>query len=139
MSEVPLCRIMEPEDWEDLRDLAKENEFVFENFDIDWSTAAPYWIVAHYQGELMGAINISPGRPIGRMECLFLKPDASRKAKTLATLGLTNMGQARLARAGSQIVCGMIQEGEPTFWTAALKYGWTELASGTMYARGVIQ
>ena len=106
---------MENKDWEILRDLAESNDFTFPGFDLDWSTAAPFWLMAEMEGKVVGAIQLSPGRPIGRLEYLFLNDSIGQRSRALTVRGLTTLGTTILARAGAQIVCGMIQDGQDGF------------------------
>ena len=135
---VPVVRIIQQEEWRQLEALAADNDFVFDDYAIDWSESFPYWLGAFNQGGfLVGAINIAPGRPIGRMECLFLHTELSNSQRGLASKGLTDLGTALLRDNGSQIVAGMIQDGEESFSKVASKRGWGELCHSTMFARGV--
>jgi hypothetical protein len=133
-------RIVSDDDWRKLESLAENNDFVFEDFEIDWRSVAPYWVGAyHDEDNLVGALNVCPGRPIGRMECLFLLNGLSHRDRTIAARELLAMAEAVLRRQGAQIVCGLIEDGTPGYERIAERKGWVQLAHGTMYAKGIVE
>lgn len=139
MHEHPRARPILPDESEQLAELAELNEFTFDGIELNWKRSAPYWLGAFLdEGDtLVGAVCLSPGRPIGRLEILFLDPGITQFQRVVATKELMGMGQAILAENGSQIVCGMIQEDQPGFARLASRHGWVKLCNGSMFAKGV--
>lgn len=80
-------------------------------YDLDWGRVAPYWILAEYQGEIVGATQICLGRPVGRVEMLFLSKAFSHRIRAIAVKKLA-IGVIELHRRnGSQLIMGIIPSG----------------------------
>lgn len=135
MTDLPVCRLVEPADCDRLQALAISNNF---DLDLDWSGASPYWLIAEMGGEMVGAIQLSPGNPIGRMEFLFVEKSMRKRSRALTVRGLTTLGATILAKGGAQIVCGMIDEEQDSFAKVAERRGWHRFYNGKNYAKRMV-
>jgi hypothetical protein len=59
---------------------------------LQWDRIAPYWLVAEIGGEIVGALQTCPSRPIGRLEMLSLDRDLTHGAKALTVKALAYGG-----------------------------------------------
>ena len=57
---------------ETIGELARANGF--DMWEIDWSHVHPNWLVGLFDNKVIGAIQVSPSKPIGRIELLFMWP-----------------------------------------------------------------
>lgn len=75
---------------------------------IDWSRVFPHWIVAEVDGSIVGAVQISLGTPIARMENLSLDKALTGSLKAKVVDALMRQGLGALQRSGAQVVTGMV-------------------------------
>ena len=76
--------------------------------EIDWSRVFPNWIVAEVGQKIVGAIQISLGVPIARMENLSLDKELTGSLKAKVVKALMLQGLATLRKSGAQIITGMV-------------------------------
>lgn len=126
-------RIGKGEDAEAMGRLAKASGFTFEGFDIDWTDLGCGWVVAEIHGEIVGAVQVLPGRPIGRIECLMLSPILGFKCRVVAYRGLLSVAMQALKAGGSQLGAGVIPFEMSDYASFARKRGWSRVASGNCY------
>lgn len=106
--------------------------------DLNWSLVSPYWLVAEHEGLLIGAIQLCPSVPIGRLELLCLDPDVRQIAKGLAAKKLLIHGCAALAKCGAQYVSGMVDDGLDSYEAILQKRGAFRQTHGALYLMKVI-
>ena len=110
--------------------LAESCGFTFENFEIDWSDIGESWVVAEYHGELIGAIQTLPGKPIGRLEILLIDPHLGFKGRVLVYKALLLTSMNVLKQCGSQLAAGVVPFEMKDYARFAKKRGWVCVASG---------
>ncbi len=89
--------------------LADANDFdPFEDQKVDWSEVYPSWLVALYESKVIGAIQTSPTKPVGRVELLFLWPELPKKLKAVAVRRLLHSAYAILQAQGLQGAIGVV-------------------------------
>jgi hypothetical protein len=132
-------RIATDQDGPDIARLAKLSSFEFEGMEIDWSDIFPHWILAEHEGRAVGAVQVCPGRPVGRMDLLFLDPQLRNAQRGIATKFLTMAGQEVCRRAGAQIVMSVIAHDMPGFKKVAKKRGWRTINSGVLMVKRVVE
>lgn len=96
------------EEGEEIGRLARANNFEFDGWDIDWSSVFPSWLVAKWNGEIVGALQVLPGRPIGRMEFMSIDPDQPLRVRAIAVRKLLNAGLFTLNHHGCEGAAGTI-------------------------------
>lgn len=101
---------------------------------LEWDNVEPDWLVAEANGRLVGAIQVMPGRPVGRLELLFIKSDEPRRVKLMAAKQLTYTGCMLLAKYGSQVAMGLVRP-QNTSWRKVIeKRGAVNQGTVDMYA-----
>lgn len=72
---------------------------------VNWSRVKPFWYVAEIQGELLGAVQICIGWPVGRIELLAIRPGLSKtkRAKIVKALAFYVFDAMRLD--GTELAC----------------------------------
>jgi hypothetical protein len=130
-------RLAKNEDGEKIAELARKGGFYFDDWDIDWSDIFPYWLVAEYKGEVVGCIQVLPGKPVGRLEMLGISPSVSRRLRSLAVRHLTSTGQLVIGMYGGQAASGMIPFELKSYKKVAQRRGWVVLSTGDLMLRRV--
>ena len=87
---------------------------------VDWSEVAPYWLVVKRDGKVQGALQVAPGKPVGRLEMLALDPGLDKKKRATLTKALVFQGLAVLKAAGAQLAMSVISRETPA-WKRVLK------------------
>jgi len=77
------------------------------DLEADWSAVAPFWLIAETDRPV-GAVQVCPGRPVGRLEFLCFADDADDRTKLSALKMLLFQGCATLQRGGSDYASGMV-------------------------------
>lgn len=77
-------------------------------FEADWSTVFPHWLVATVEGRIVGCCQILVSKPIGYIEFLFVHPETPFKLRAIALRKLLLGGISTLHRAGCQYVGGAV-------------------------------
>lgn len=75
---------------------------------IDWSEVHPYWLVAERDGRMVGAIQVLPGRPIGRIEMLCTADGLRRRDRAAVVMSLLYQACAVLRLGGSRLASGAL-------------------------------
>lgn len=75
---------------------------------LDWDNNEPYWMVAEIDGDIVGAIQNCPGRPIGRTEMLMIQNSIPKLAKRSVCIALGREVQAFHRANGAQMVTAMV-------------------------------
>jgi len=128
-------RLAQNDDGRVLGNLVSRNGFYFEDFDIDWSRIYPYWLVAEVNGMIVGALQVCPGAPLGRLELLCTEPRLRKRQKAKVVRGLVDAGQATLLAAGSQLASGVIPHKMKSYKEIAKSRGWRTLSTGNLMAK----
>jgi len=109
--------------------------FQWDNFAIDWSDLGSHWLVAEYAGEVLGCIQVLPGKPIGRMEVLSVNPELGLKTKGSVVKKLTDQAVATNAMYGAQCVSSLIPFELSSYLHGALNRDWIVLDEGSIVMR----
>lgn len=125
-------RMAEIEDGERLAALAKDNEVVPEGIELDWSHGATWWLLAEHEGDLIGAIQLCPSRPFGRLEMLMLRSDLTGKMRAATVLVLTESSYKILKRMGVTVAVGCIPFEEEGYLQSSKARGWGVVDSGNV-------
>lgn len=91
MTRVPTVRLALDTDGEAVRKLVQKQHGILDT--LKWDRIAPYWLIAEMNGEIIGALQTCPSRPIGRLEMLSLdyRLVPAVKAVTFKALALGGM------------------------------------------------
>ncbi len=103
-----LIEIAWPEDGEAISKLARECGFELEG--MDWSRLGSHWLVCKWRGEIVGAIQILLGLPIGRLEILSIASQLGVVQRSLVIRELVIAGLAAHRQYGAQSVAGTMSE-----------------------------
>ena len=110
--------------------LVWDNGFTVEG--IDWTDIAPYWLSARIAEELVGAVQVLPGKPFGRIEILSVRTDLDPivRARVVGDLLETAMEVVRIS--GGQIASGLIPFHHKHYKKALKKRGGQVFDSGNI-------
>lgn len=116
-----------------IRDLLKANGFTIE---MDWSDISPSWLVAKDKGEIIGCVQVLPGKPIGRAEMLAVVPELSSAKRANIAWRLVVAINAVFKLGGSQYATMMVLFENKQFKRLLKKRGaWTIGQGNIMIAR----
>jgi hypothetical protein len=110
----------------------------FANWEMDWSEIDPGWLVAEMDGRIVGAIQVSPGKPFGRLESMAVAKDLGSKERAVAVRDLCYAALATLRTAGCQAAIGMVQTQQPGFKQVAEHRGCFSFAEGDMMIKRLV-
>ena len=113
MSKINIRLAAGPEDGAELGHLAALGGFFTAGFDLDWSDVFPHWIIAEVEGDIAGAIQVCPGKPIARLEWLLIHPRYRHRMRAQIAKALWYAGLGTLKRAGAQMASSLIEFDDP--------------------------
>ena len=113
-------------------ELAATCGFVFSDWEIDWSTIHPHWLVADHLGELLGCLQICYGRPVGRLEILGFDPSLEKDDKREVIEVLIRSGFKLLKDYGATASSSMIPFELKAYTRWLKRRGGVTLASGNI-------
>lgn len=131
------CRMAKNAEGAVVGDLAERCGYDFKGWDIDWSDIEPFWVVAEVFGVMVGAVQVLPGKPVGRIEILCIEPEIQGMERALVVRTLTDFGQLVLRESGSQAAAGIIPFKMKSYKRVAKRRGWLVLVSGNLMFRRV--
>lgn len=99
-------RLAENSEGQIVKSLAGSNGF--DAVEMDWSDIYPYWLVAEFEDEIIGTVQVCPSRPIGRLEMLHVIPEIKNGLRRIAVTMLLIAGVETLKSHGAQVVSGVI-------------------------------
>ena len=107
---------------------------------VSFAEVAPHWLVASRKNEteIIGAIEVLLGKPIGRLELMCFNLDLNKVEKAKVFQQLMLHGMATLKAYGSSMVSGLIPHGHKTYKNIFKNRGGVVLASGNMLAKRLI-
>lgn len=78
--------------------------------DADWSRVYPHWVVAEYDGLILGAVQVCPALPVGRIEFLAIEPELGLVDRAIILKGLADHACAVLVGFGCGLASFMIPD-----------------------------
>ena len=134
-----VIRMAKNDDGDRIAELMKKNGFFqWDNWEIDWHDIEPSWLAAEINGVIEGVIQITPAKPIGRIEVLSINQDLPLLGKTRVARALTNHGMATLKMYGSQVVSSSIPWRYGDYLAQAAEENWISLDSAEIVARRLV-
>lgn len=98
---------------------------------LDWSSVYPYWLLGLYAGVPVGTIMVSPGKPFGRTDFLYVTRALPKRVRALLLRDLSYAGVEACRRAGSTGVLSTIADDDSAWLRIALRRGWVPVCTGT--------
>lgn len=108
MTRAPIVRLATDKDGEAVRRLVEKQHGVLET--LKWDRIAPYWLVAEMNGEIVGALQTCPSRPVGRLEMLSLDKRLIHAARAITVKALAYAGMACIRENGAEQVQMFVPE-----------------------------
>lgn len=90
----------------------------------EWKTVFPYWLVAEIAGEIVGTINIRISLPFSSVEMLSLDPELDKVNRMRVTGMLTDSAIVIAAASGSEAVSSMIPDNMESYLKIAKRKGY---------------
>lgn len=115
------ARMAEPQDAAILREFLAEHEFAA--IDCDWSLAAPFWILAERDSQIIGCLNICYSLPIGRLGNLVIRDDLDGVRKARVFWELISIGCTWLYEYGCDCVTVTVPDTLDSYQKALQKRG----------------
>ncbi len=98
----------------------------------DWAQdIGPYWLLVETDRPL-GCIMVNPGRPVGRLEWLTVRPDVPKKQYAVACRDLCYAGFEVLAKGGSQFMACYIADHDQSWKQITERRGCMPVEHGTL-------
>ena len=116
----------------------KDAGFSFEGWTLDWSHIFPDWIVAEVEGKIVAALQVLPGKPVGRMEILSVDPTLSQATRTHVVKRITDWGVAFLVSQGCDGAMGVIPEEWSSYKVIAERKGWVSISKGDLMLKRLV-
>lgn len=107
----------------------------FDVVGLDWTRIEPYWLVADNGEEIVGCLQVLPGRPAGRLELLAAEDSLTHREKAMVIKALITQGLTTLKLAGAQLATGMVPFEHKAYKRLLKKRGAVVIASGNMLAK----
>jgi len=101
-------RIAENVDGKTIGELAWSCGFTVDG--ISWEDIYPYWLVAEISGSIVGAIQVLPGKPVGRVEMLSVDRSLRKRDRGAVVMALLYQALAVLELGGSTLASGFLPE-----------------------------
>lgn len=136
MTRAPIVRLATDADGEAVRHLV-EKQHGMADF-LKWDRIAPYWLVAELDGEIIGALQTCPSRPVGRLEMLSLAGHLAQGAKALTVKALAYAGMAVIREHGAQQVQFLMGDENEGFREFLLARGAVVLVTGEILAKRLV-
>lgn len=128
-------RLAEEKDAPALKRLVEQDGFVFDDWEVDWKSAYPYWLLAEDQGVVLGLLQVLPSRPIGHLEMLVVDPSLQAESRMVVIKALLDQGRAALQVHGAQCISGLIPFDHVSYRKIAYRLGYRTIASGNVMLR----
>lgn len=136
MTCAPTVRLAVDGDGETVRQLVEKQHGM--EGTLSWDRIAPYWLVAELDGQIVGALQTCPSRPVGRLEMLTVKRGTSHIAKVATVKALAYAGMAVVLAHGAQQVQMFVAEDLEEFREIMMDRGAVVLDTGFMLAKRLI-
>lgn len=104
---------------------------------LEWRDIYPHWLVAEMNGEVVGAIEVLVGKPVGRAEFLSIRQDLHHIDRARISKLLLITAMATLIQAGSQVMMGIVPFENKQFKRMLKKRGGFICSTGNMIAIGL--
>lgn len=102
---------------------------------VDWSEVKPWWLVAEIEQEVVGCIQVSLGKPFGRIELLAVAEGLPHRTRAMAVKELALQGMATLQRSGAQVVVSMVSFDQKGWKKLLKKRGGVIMFSGHTFLK----
>ena len=119
-----------PEDGEQIRGLVRQTGMDLADLDIDWSDIYPYWVVAEQDDLIVGAMQVSPGKPVGRMEMMCIELELGHRTRGEIVKKLIEHGEQVLKAHGCRVNASMVAFADKGFKRAMQKRGYRTVLTG---------
>jgi len=97
-----------------------------------WDRVSPFWYVAEVQGELMGAVQLCIGWPIGRLELLSVRPGLSHTKTAKVVKALLCHAFKAMALDGTTLACVLVPDRDNEFTRILERWGLRSATNGRM-------
>lgn len=111
------------------------NNYNISDQPIDWTRVYPYWVVAEYDGEIVAALQVCMGKPIGRLEMLTIDPELSPQLRGGVFKDIVHYGMHVLKRGGAQFASFMVPFELKSYSRVLKKRGCVKLFQGNTMIR----
>lgn len=116
----------------------KDAGFAFESWPLDWTHIFPDWIVAEVEDKVVAALQVLPGKPVGRMEILSVEPTLTPATRAHIVKRITDWGIAFLVSQGCQGAMGVIPEEWESYKKVAERRGWVAISRGNLMLKRLV-
>jgi len=108
-----------------------------ENWEPEFKTVFPHWLVAEIAGEIVGSINFRISLPIAGMEMLSMDPKLSKRERGVVASMLTDSAMVLCAAAGAEAISSMVPDQLESYLKVAQHRGYTVGDHGSIVFRRI--
>ena len=123
-------RLAQNSDGPRIGELVWESGYMVE--DVDWTDIYPYWLVAEWDGRLVGGLQVCLGKPMGRLELLSVEDALPHRINAMVKKSLILSGMATLHKDGAQLASALIPFEFKSYKRLLKKRGGKIIAQGNM-------
>ena len=123
-------RLAQNPEGQQIAQLVKDSGFSIEG--LSWDIVYPYWIVAEHEEIMVGAIQVCPSLPVGRLEMLSTANYMTHRVRAQTVKGLLLACLESLRQHGAQMVSGVIPFKMKAYKRMIRKRGGAVVASGNV-------
>lgn len=99
-------RIASDDDGPTIGALAWDNGFRLKG--VTWDKVYPYWLVAELNGDIVGAVQISHGMPVARVETLCMSDKLSHRERAICARQILMAAMITLRSGGAQAITSLV-------------------------------
>lgn len=126
-------RMAEPRDGETIGNLVRYAGWGVDG--VKWDDIGANWLVVELDDFICGCIEVLPGKPFGRLECLGVEPELSPQTRGRVVRLLIRQGLATLKLFGSQVASIVVPEKYDSYAKALQRRGCSVLSDGVVMVR----
>ena len=98
-----------------------------------WDRVKPFWYVADCAGELMGAVQLCIGWPVGRLELLSVRPGLSHTKTAKVVKALLYHAFHAMSLDGTTLACALVADKDNEFTRVLERWGARYAVQGKMF------
>ena len=127
-----------PDEGEQIRGLVAQTGMDLADLPIEsWHNLFPYWIAAKRGDTVLGAVQCTPGRPVGRLELMCVEKELGDRERGRIVRALITQGMRVLQAQGSLVMTAMVSHQDKGFKRAMKKRGFKVLLTGSTLGRAL--
>lgn len=133
---TPNVRLAQNEDGDAIHRLALSTGFDLPI--LDWHDIYPYWLAALLDGEIVGCLQICPGKPTGFLEMFLTDPELSPQCRARVLKAVMEQGFLLLKKWGTQVIICLVPFENKALKRILKKRGFNVVQSGNFLGKRLV-